>query len=47
MTEQEYRQSLLYYRQKRDFALKIHCERVAKKWERMIEKLEREYEEKR
>lgn len=45
MTEREYRQTLLYYRQKRDFALKIRCERVAAKWQRMIERLEREYEE--
>lgn len=45
MTEQEYRQALLYYRQKRDFALKIRCERVAAKWERMIERLDREYEQ--
>lgn len=43
MTEKEYRQSLLYYRQKRDFALKIRCERVAKKWERAMEKLKEEY----
>lgn len=45
MTEQEYRQALLYYRQKRDFALKIRCERVAAKWQRMIERLDREYNE--
>lgn len=45
MTAQEYRQSLLYYRQKRDFALKIRCERVAAKWQRMIERLDREYEQ--
>lgn len=45
MTEQEYRQTLLYYRQKRDFALKIHCERVAKKWERAIDRLNKEYEQ--
>jgi len=43
MTEKEYRQALLYYRQKRDFALKIRCERVAAKWQRMIEKLKEEY----
>lgn len=45
MTEQEYRQALLYYRQKRNFALKIRCERVAAKWQRMIERLDREYEQ--
>ena len=45
MTEQEYRQSLLYYRQKRDFALKIRCERVASKWQREIEKLDKVYEQ--
>lgn len=45
MTEQEYRQTLLYYRQKRDFALKIRCERVAAKWQREIEKLDKVYEQ--
>ena len=45
MTEQEYRQALLYYRQERDFALKIRCERVAAKWQREIEKLDKVYEQ--